>query len=94
MEGLDLCFFNDLEGGSNLEFGLDYLAAGIVESKHFDKVPNVSGKDYCVVYISPWGAVEREWRAASEIRIYTVDPDDYELLKTAITTLETTITEK
>ena len=63
MEYLDSCFFNDLEGASNHEFGLDYLAAGIVESKHFDKEPNLSGKDYCVVFFNTWGAVERQWIA-------------------------------
>ena len=94
MEYMDSCFFNDLEVAGNHEFGLDYLAAGIVESKHFDKEPNVSGKDYCVVFINPWGVVERQWRAASEIRVYAVGPEDYEQLKTAIAVIDNNSTEK
>lgn len=88
LEILQRLFFNDLNCSGNLEDGLEYRGSGIVESKHFDSVPSVSGKDYCVVYISPFGLVKREWRAASEISIYAATDDDFERLKSAIECLE------
>lgn len=86
-------FFRDLSCDGCLEGGLEYLTSGIVESKHFDDKPSVSGKDYSVVYISPFGIVEREWRAEAEIKIYEVDACDFENLKTAIYQLEKAQTE-
>lgn len=60
------------------ENGLEFFAAGIVESKHFNEKPNVSGKDYCVVYICPFGFVERAWRSVNEIKMYQVDKTEFE----------------
>lgn len=81
-------FFVDKGNGSNLENGLPYFAAGIVLSKHFDKEPNASGKDYCVRYISPFGEVCCEWRAADEISIIEVDSHDFEHLERVIQEFE------
>lgn len=80
------CFFLDMQPIS--ENGLQYRATGIVESKHFEKVPSVSGKDYAVVYISPWGEAVREWRSASEITVYEVDEQDFDRLVNAFEDLE------
>jgi len=75
-------FFIDKDCESNLEDGLPYFAAGIIEFDfRINKTSSPSGKDFAVVFINPWGVVSREWRAFDDIRIIEVDEYDFEKLK-------------
>jgi len=78
-------FFIDKDCESNLEDGLPYFAAGIIDlDLRIDSKSSPSGKDFVVVFINPWGTVSREWRAFDDIRIIKVDEYDFEKLKEAI----------
>lgn len=81
-------FFLDKESGRNLKDGLPYFAAGIIDGDfRKDGKPSVSGKDFAVLFVDPWGGVQCEWRAEDEIQIFEVDEDDFENLKDAIKAL-------
>ena len=78
-------FFIDKTCGGNLQDGLEFYAAGIIESDYTKNgAGSSSGKDYAVAFINPWGEVERQWRSVDEIRIIKADESDFELLKIAI----------
>ena len=78
-------FFIDKDCEPNLENGLPYFAAGIIEKDwRIDEKWSPSGKDFAVVFINPWGIVSREWRAFDDIRIIEVDNYDFEMLKESI----------
>jgi len=78
-------YFIDTECNSNLREGIEYYAVGLIDGDYTDNgKPSGSGKDYAVVYINPWGEVEREWRAKDEIKIVDIDESDYENLKRSI----------
>jgi len=96
-------FFIDKDCEPNLEHGLPFFAAGIIEQdfrsnnefliqsfvqSDISLAPTKSGKDFAVVFIDPWGIVNRAWRAFDDIRIIDVDSCDFEILKDAIEILE------
>jgi len=88
-------FFIDLECNCNLHDELPYFAAGIIEDDYREnKKESISGKDYCVVFIDPWGDVCREWRGIDEIKIIEVSHSAFEMLKTNINMLEGAKNEK
>lgn len=73
--------FVDKEKGGNLQYGIEYFATGLIEADETNNgVGNPSGKDYLVVFISPWGEVKRQWRAVGEIVIAPIECDDAEWL--------------
>ena len=64
-------FFRDKISGCNLEFGMEFHAAGVVE-KRYD-TNSGSGKDLSVIFLHPFQArVESAWRADSEVELYEV----------------------
>ena len=78
-------FFIDKSCEENLMHGLPYFAAGIIEKDwRINEKPALSGKDFAVVFINPWGTVSRQWRAFDDIRILEVDEEDFEALEYAI----------
>lgn len=85
MENKMYRFFIDTDCESNLENGLPYYAAGLIESDYTnDGKGSVSGKDFVVAFIDPWGDIQREWRAINEIRIIEASESDYDWLKFSI----------
>jgi len=82
-------FFIDKDCELNLENGLPFFAAGIIEQDFRAGIKQLpSGKDFAVVFIDPWGIINRAWRAFDDIRIINVDSCDFEILKDAIKILE------
>lgn len=79
-------FFYDLN--VTIEKGLEFTASGLIDSKWSKDKANVSGKDYCVSYITPFGDIYNDWRDASEIKSYTVEHSDYINLKFVISQLD------
>lgn len=72
--------FIDKSCAANLQNGLEYYAAGLIISDHSD-TSGISGKDYAVAHIDPWGTCQYEWRAKDEIVISDIDQYDYEYLQ-------------
>jgi hypothetical protein len=82
-------FFNDLKSGENFKNGLQFHAAGIIEKDYRKNgKPSLSGKDFIVSYIDPWGNNSIEWRSENEIEIFEVGREDFEYLKHCIKTNE------
>ena len=74
--------FIDKEKAGNLHSGLEYYACGLVISDHTKEggLGNLSGKDYSVGYIDPWGQYQSEWRCVEEVEVSPIDDDDAEWL--------------
>lgn len=71
----------DSEAGSNFENGLNYCAAGIIESTHLnDGKSNPSGKDLSVYFVAPWGEPTTQWRSINEVHIQEISESDYNLI--------------
>lgn len=82
--------FFDKEPNANLENGVLYHAAGLVESNHMiNDEPSLSGKDYMVTFIDPWGRLMHAWRAKDEIVTYELSEGDAEILQSAFDAVET-----
>lgn len=78
-------FFIDKDCETNLTNGLPYYASGIIESDYTeDGKGRPSGKDFTVIFIDPWGNIQREWRSVDSIRIIEADEYDFNLLKDSI----------
>jgi hypothetical protein len=81
-------FFRDLNHEENLENGLTFHAAGIIDYISPNK-GNGSGKDYSVIYIHPFDFfVVRAWRSENEIEIFEVDDYTYQSAKESLDDLE------
>lgn len=82
--------FFDKDPNANLENGVLYHAAGLVESNQMiNDEPTLSGKDYSVTFIDPWGRLIHAWRAKDEIVTYELCNTDAEILQAAYDALET-----
>lgn len=82
--------FFDKDPNANLENGVLYHAAGLVDGNHMIKdEPSLSGKDYSVTFIDPWGRLIHAWRAKDEIVTYELCDTDAEILQAAYDALET-----
>lgn len=80
--------FRDLNHEENLENGLTYHAAGMIDYVSPNK-GNGSGKDYSVIYIHPFELyVIRAWRSEDEIEIFEVDSYTYQSVKECLDDLE------
>lgn len=78
-------FFIDKNCNSNQEHSLPYYAAGIIEEDYRkDGHKTDSGKDFAVIYIDPWGEVQREWRSIDEIEMIEASFEDYIYLNLCI----------
>jgi hypothetical protein len=69
-------FFMDLVPDKNVQDGLPYCAAGIVNSE--------DDRGCCVSFLDPWGDPQTEFRGASEIKITYVSKKNFMKLKEAI----------
>jgi len=86
-------FLQFIDKGKDENFlnGIAYYACGIIMEDHMENgQPNVSGKDYAVKYIDPWGRVNYVWRASGDVEVSPIDEGDYQLLLMAIERLEET----
>jgi len=81
--------FFDKDPNANLENGMLYHAAGLVQSNHMiNDESSVSGKDYCVTFIDPWGNLVNAWRAKSDVVTYDLCDTDAEILHLAFEAAE------
>jgi hypothetical protein len=81
--------FFDKDPNANLENGVLYHAAGLVESNNMiNNEPTLSGKDYMVTFIDPWGRLMHAWRAKSDVVTYELSDTDAEILQAAFEAVE------
>ncbi|MFA7287190.1 MAG: hypothetical protein WC052_06010 [Patescibacteria group bacterium] len=82
--------FFDKDPNANLENGLLYHAAGLIDSTHMvNDETTLGGKDYLVTFIDPWGRLQHAWRAKDEIVTYELCEGDAQILQAAFDALET-----
>lgn len=77
--------FIDCDKSGNLQDGVEYFAVGLVEEE-FPNAP--SGKELAVVFIDPWGKLQREWRSRKEVTLSDISEADAGTLRDAFVSLE------
>lgn len=81
--------FFDKDPNANLQNGMLFHAAGLIQSNHMlDDMPTLSGKDYYVTFIDPWGQLVNAWRAKDEVVTYELCEGDAETLHLAFEAVE------
>lgn len=79
-----LAFYDNDPAAFNNDYGLNYLAAGLIIEDHGDQ----SAKRFLVLFITPLGNVHREWRHPSEITDYEISEAEYKYALQCIETVE------
>lgn len=80
MERNKYYFFRELSNTDNLDNGLSFHSAGLVDKIYSED--NVSGKDISVTYFHPFsGETVSTWLSTNEVELFEVSEFEYEQLK-------------